>query len=172
VGVQDITLSLPIAGVRVTSQRQVGDRRAIVVERETLVASCPRGGRRVATVHDRRLRRKHDEPLGERTVTVAVVRRRFRGPWDRHVFTEPEAEVGGWRRRTPDRFRARLGQEGRRQPVQHVADRSGVSATTVQRAVYDRARSQAAATRAPVRHLGLDDFSLRRGRRYATGWLP
>jgi transposase len=68
------------------------------------------------------------------------------------------------------RLRARLGQEGSQQPVQQVAQRYAVSPTTVERAVQDRADALAVRPRMrAIRCLGLDDFSLRKGQRYATG---
>jgi transposase len=63
-----------------------------------------------------------------------------------------------------------LGGDGSRQPVAHVAAAYGVSPTTVQRAVTEHAATLGVgAAPGALRRLGLDDFSLRRGRRYATG---
>jgi transposase len=171
VGSHDITVALGLPGVRIVAQRTVGVGIEVQVEREASAAACPQCARSVTKVHDRRLRPKQDEPLGDRPVTVVVVRRRFRCPWDDRVFTEPEAEVGGWRRRTTYRHRARLGQAGAHQPVQDVAAAAGVSPTTVERAVHERAAAAGvlpALRSVPV--LGLDDFSLRQRRRYATGF--
>jgi transposase len=171
VGSADITVCLDLPGVRVTGQRQVAHGIEVWVEREAPTAPCPSCRREVAKVHDRRARPKQDAPLDDRPVTVVVMRRRFRCPWDDRVFTEPEDEVGGWRRRTTARLRARLGEAGSRQPVQHVAARYGVSPTTVERAVQDRADAAGVRpTVRPIARLGLDDFSLRRGRRYATAF--
>ena len=102
------------------------------MERAARTLPCPLCRREVAKVHDRRPRQ--DEPLGDRPVTVVVVQWRFRCPWDDPVCTEPEAEVGGGRRRTTHRLRARLGEAGSRQPVPQVAARAAVSPTTVERA--------------------------------------
>ena len=75
---QDIRISLDLPGVRVTGQRQGAGGIEVWVERAARTAPCPGCRREVAKVHDRRPRRKRDLPLGERSVTVVVVRRRFR----------------------------------------------------------------------------------------------
>lgn len=137
-GSQVITVTRGLPGVRIGAQRAVRAGIEVQVEWEASAAACPRRERPVTTVHDRRLRPKPDAPLGDRSVTV-VVRRRLRCSWDDRVFTEPEAEVGGWRRRTPYRHRARLRQAGADQPVQHIAAAAGVRPPTVERAVHDRA---------------------------------
>ena len=166
---QHIRISLDLPGVRVVEQRTTPAGIEVVVEREATGATCPGCGRWAVKRHDRRRRTKGDEPLGDRQVTVVVVRRRFRClPCDR-VFTEPE-EVCGPRRRLTRRLWARLGREGGQQPVQQVATSYSVSPTTVRRAVADHAAAVLAPrTATAVPQLGIDEFSLRRGRRYATG---
>ena len=163
-----ITLALGLADVRVLSQRERDGSIEVVVVRRDGGAACPGCATWTTKQHDARRRAKQDEPLGERRVTIVVVRRRFRCWRCQRLFTEPDA-VCGARRRLTRRLRARLGREGSRQPVAHVAATYGLSPTTVQRAVAEHA---ATALRAPppvCQRLGLDDFSLRRGRRYATG---
>jgi transposase len=172
---QHIRIDLGLQGVRVIEQQQTAAGVAIVVERTATGARCPRCGRWAVKQHDRRRRAKADEPLADRRVTLVLVlvlvlvRRRFRCLRCGAVFTEPDA-ICGARRRLTRRLRTRLGGDGSRQPVAHVAAASGVSPTTVQRAVTEHAATLGVgAAPGSLRRLGLDDFSLRRGRRYATG---
>ena len=166
---EHITVPLDLPGVKVVAQRRTPTSIEVTVVRPDPGATCPGCGRWTTKQHDARPRAKADEPLGDRRVTVIVVRRRFRCLGCGRVFTEPDM-VAGPRRRLTTRLRERLGGEGVRQPVAHVADRYGVSPATVRRAV--RSHAQAVLRRQPigeVQRLGIDDFSLRRGRRYATG---
>jgi transposase len=170
VGDQHIRISLDLAAVRVIEQAVTEAGVTVVVEPTVPGASCPQCGGWTAKCHDRRRRVKADEPLGARQVTLVVVRRRFRCLPCGSRFTEADP-VCGARRRLTRRLRARLGQEGSRRPVAHVARSYGISPTTVRRAVQEYgARAVVAAAPGSVRRLGLDDFSLRRGRRYATGF--
>ena len=165
---QHIMLGLGLADMRVVSQRQRGNGVEVEVARRVRGAACPECATWTTKQHDARRRAKQDEPLGERRVTIVVVRRRFRcWRWQR-LFTEPDA-VCGTRRRLTRRLRARLAREGSRQPVAHVAATYGLSPTTVQRAVAEHGATVLGAPPPTLQRLGLDDFSLRRGRRYATG---
>ncbi len=169
VELQHITVPLNLPGVRVMSQRLTPTAIEVTVVPTEVGATCPGCGRWTTKQHDARPRAKADEPLGDRQVTVIVVRRRFRCLGCGRVFTEPEP-VAGPRRRLTTRLRERLGREGVGQPVAHVADRYKVSPTTVRRAVQLHATAEL--SRQPlgeVQRVGIDDFSLRRGRRYATG---
>jgi transposase len=166
---QHIRIALALPEVRVIAQQLTTTGVEVVVERVTTGAHCPRCAAWTVKRHDQRRRAKLDEPLADRQVTVIVVRRRFRCLPCNIVFTEPDS-VCGTRRRLTRRLRARLGHDGSRRPVAHVATTYGVSATTVQRAITEHAATTTHVTApAIVQRLGLDDFSLRRGRRYATG---
>lgn len=166
---QHIKIDLGLPGMRVVAQRLMGTGVQVVVERMATGAHCPSCGRWTGKCHDRRRRAKADEPLGERPVTLVVVRRRFRCLPCGAIFTEPDA-VCGTRRRLTRRLRTRLGREGCGQPVAHIATRYGVSPATVRRAVTEHAAAlEADRPPSTLRRLGIDDFSLRRGRRSATG---
>ena len=165
---EHIMVPLNLPGVGVVAQRLTPTTIEVTVVRTDAGASCPGCGWWTTKQHDARSRAKADEPLGERAVTVRVIRRRFRCPGCGRVFTEPET-VAGPRRRLTRRLHERLGREGVALPVKHVAVRYHVSPATVRRAVEAHAAVQTAQPGGTVRRLALDDFSLRRGRRYATG---
>lgn len=165
-----ISLDLDLPGVRVVRQEHgIGGQIRVVVVPTGAIAVCPRCGRPSAKVHDVRERVKADEPLGERPVVLVLRRRRFRCAGCERPFTEEEP-VCGTRRRLTQRLRARLGRESQERTVEQVAASYGVSPTTVRGAQVEFASAQAGAEKAgAIARLGIDEFSLRRGRRYATG---
>jgi transposase len=138
------------------------------VVRATEKERCPRCGHWTRKRHDGRERAKADAPLGERAVTLVVVRRRFRCLHCQRAFSEPEP-ICGERRRLTRRLRMRLGEACRHQTVARVAAAHGVSPTTVRRALAERVREQTGGELGPVEVLGLDEFSVRKGQSYATG---
>lgn len=129
---------------------------------------CPECGHGTRKVHDRREQAKADVSLGGRRVVLVLVKRRFRCPFCKKVFTEPD-EVCGWRRKLTRRFREELCREVRHSTVKHVAESKGVSQDTVRRAFVEGARGEEADLE-PVRHLAMDEFSVRKGQRYQTAF--
>jgi transposase len=162
-----ISIRLGLPEVVVLSQEELaGDGIAVRVILRALVRSCPICGRVGGKVHDRREQAKEDVSLAGRRVVLILVRRRFRCPFCKKVFTEPD-EVCGWRRRLTKRLREELGEEARHSTVRHVARSRGVSEETVRRALAEGVTKEEAE---PVRHLGMDDFSIRKGQRYQTAF--
>jgi transposase len=164
-----IRIPWELEGVRIVRQEtgRGGEIRVVVV-RTTEREPCPRCQRITTKRHDARERTKADTPLGERQVSVVVVRRRFRCVPCQCVFTEPDL-ICGTRRRLTRRLRTQLGQECRHQTVERVAEVHGVSPTTVRRALAEVVAAQPVAEDEAPKVLGIDEFSLRKGRRYATG---
>jgi len=137
-----------------------------VVISEGQGAVCTQCGQMTEKRHDRRSRMVLDEPLGEHRLTVVVRRRRFRCMGCSLVFTEVD-EVSGPRRRLTARLRCKLCAEARGQTVKQVAKYYEVSPTTVRRAIAEFS-AKSMPNPNPVPRLGIDEFSVRKGQRYAT----
>lgn len=164
-----IKLPLGLGGVRIVRQEVGrGEKVRLVVERTTDGERCPRCHHLTRKQHDRRERVKADVPLGERAVTLVVRRRRFRCLTCNRTFSEPEP-ICGERRRLTRRLRQRLGEECRHQTVERVAQVYGVSPSTVRRSLAEVVAGREAGETTPVRVLGIDEVSVRKGQRYATG---
>jgi transposase len=159
---------LGLPGVRIVRQEERAGVLRVVVIGTRPSAVCPGCGHATTKVHDTRARVKADLPLGNQVVSVVVLRRRFTCRRCAPTFTEDDP-ICGRRRRLTRRLRRRLGDESVHQTVAHVAQTYGVSPTTVRGAQAEYAAEQSAPTDGPVTQLGIDEFSLRKGRRYATG---
>ena len=136
----------------------------VVAGRTTEQETCPRCGRIATKRHDARRRVKADVPIGERAVTLVVIRRRFRCFTGRRPFSEPEP-ICGERQRLTSRLREQLGQACRDRPVEHLADAFGVSPTTVRRARWEVVVRQNGQSVSVPRTPGIDELSLRKGQR-------
>lgn len=165
-----ITVPLGLPEVEVLSQRDLpGGGIAVRVVLRSKVRSCPACGRITAKVHDRREQAKADVGAAGQEVVLIVLKRRFRCPFCGKVFTEPD-EVCGWRRRLTKRLREEIGRAARDSTVKAVAAAKRVSQETVRKALVEGAGGGDSTGAGPVRHLAMDDFSVRRGRRYQTAF--
>lgn len=161
-----ITVPLGLPDVEVLSQGEPpGGEIAVKVVARAKVRSCPACSRMTAKVHDRREQAKADVSVAGPEIVLFVLKRRFRCPFCKKVFTEPD-EVCGWRRRLTKRLREEIGRAARAS----TAVARGVSRETVRKALAELAGKQDEGA-GPVRHLGMDDFSVRKGQRYQTAFL-
>jgi len=166
-----IKVALGLPGVEIVHQEEVGTGAIrLVVAKPDRSAVCPSCGRMATKVHDTRGREKADQPLGDQFVSLVVLRRRFDCSRCHGTFTEDDPTCGR-RRRLTYRLRTRLGRESVHQTVKQVACSYGVSPTTVRRAQAEFAEQQVEAAPAPLAQLGIDEHSVCKGQRYATG-LP
>jgi transposase len=164
-----IKVALGLSGVEIVHQEEVGTGaiRLVVIQQERS-AVCPGCGRVTTKVHDTRARVKADQPVGDQFVSLVVLRRRFACSRCPGTFTEDDP-ICGRRRRLTYRLRTRLGRDSVHQTVQQVARSYGVSPATVRWAQAEYAEQNAEADPTPLTQLGIDEHSVRKGCRYATG---
>jgi transposase len=181
-----ITLRLELAGLAVLDQRE-GERGEliVVVQYERTVVRCPHCGHPSAKVHDRRVRKCRDLPVRDRPVILHLVRRRFRCLWcfarsssgrlRALVFSEPHEVFGlgprGRTRQTTPRLREHLARQAPHQTIRHLAGQLGVGERFVRECFRDWAEKrlrEAIPEGYCPRCLGVDEYSIRKGRVYET----
>jgi transposase len=164
-----ITIALGLPEVRVTGEKETATEIAVEVEYRAKEVTCPRCRHRTSKVHSVNVQTKRDRRLWDKPVHLLLRKRRFRCLSCGKVFTEPDP-VCGTRRRTSQRFRRELGQKAIDQPVRHVARKEEVGEALVRRCVTEEAKRllEAPDKPPPVRILGLDEFSIRKGQVYDT----
>jgi transposase len=150
-------------------REQLGVIEVEVVHRRRF-ALCPCCNSATRSIHQRHWQKKGDIPLQGRTLILVLQKRRFRCGQCGKVFTEPD-EICGWRRRTTERFREELYDQACHQTVKRVAQYYGVGQRLVRESFAHYVKRQMGAaglTRYTPSFLGIDDFSVRKGRRYQT----
>lgn len=176
-----IKLALNLAGLVVLGQEDKGDELIVHVKYANPFAACPHCGRPTNKIHDYRPQRKRDLPLRGQGVILVLWRRRFRCLWclgrrrRPRTFSEPDPACGlgpgGRARRTTQRLRQQIGQEPPHQTVKRVAAVYDVGERFVRECFAERAEGEitgAVPAGYTPRVLGMDEFSMKKGRRYET----
>ncbi len=139
-------------------------------------ASCPHCHQISAKIHDTRVRRKRDRWLRDHQVILLLCKRRFKCLRCHRTFTEPDLACGRYRR-TTERLRTSLGEQGYKRPVAHVAAECQVGPRFVQDCVREVATVELAKQQRTLdetetlptpRFLGIDEFARRKGHHYDT----
>ena len=129
---------------------------------------CSRCGARSQSVHDTTLRRVRDLPILDWDVVLIVPRRRL---WCEHCGG-PHLEALDWlspHRRVTRRLEEAIGRLTRAMPLKQVAAFYGVGWHTVK--AIDKALLQERVSEpdwSAIEYLGMDEFALHKGHRYAT----
>ena len=140
-------------------------RNVYAVEKESVFEVCPKCATPSRSVHDRRWVRVQDQPIRGSGVTLRVLKRRFRCPGCRKVFTEP---LYGVRKgnRTTERFR-----RGLKWACENYADLKRVtrayncSSWLVYKVFYEQLELSLRARQHPwPKTIGIDEHSFKRGK--------
>ena len=149
---------------------------SVKVIAKTTTAQCPHCQQESDAVHDCRERRKRDLRVREYQVSLIVLKRRYRCWQCRRTFTEPD-EACGPRRRTTCRLREAIGKEAIHKPVAQVSYCFGVGPrfvracwkTSIGPLLAEKGLDLAGEALLPAsRFLGIDEFAVQKGHRYAT----
>src|SRR5437764_4230679 len=138
--------------------------------------ACPRCGEVSGKVHDRRKRVKRDIQLRGYQVYLILYKRRFRCATCRRPFTERDSACGRYQR-TTERFRNQIAKQACQRPLTHVAQEvqagprfvHGCLHAWIEERLQKKGRSLDERAKLPTPPiLGIDEFALRKGRRYDT----
>ncbi|HFD81141.1 MAG TPA: ISL3 family transposase [Gammaproteobacteria bacterium] len=140
----------------------------IRLEPRSKTMRCSRCGRKSRSVHDTTMRRIRDLPILDWDVVLLVPRRRL---WCSHCGG-PHLEALDWlspHRRVTRRLEEAIGRLSRMMPLKQVAAFYGVGWHTVK--AIDKALLQQEVLEPDwrgIEYLGMDEFALHKGHRYAT----
>jgi transposase len=151
--------------VEATSDRATKARRLTVVPTGTVAAMCPGCGAATADRHACRDREVVDLPMGGWRTDLVVRLRQFECEACGRYFTPRHAALAEGAHAT-ERFLERLAEWATHGDVAAAARFLGVAERTAERWYYDhleRRRREPAADLQPVRSLGIDELSLKKG---------
>jgi transposase len=168
--VQDdrISIELRLPELKVLVVNETAHWIEVVAQYRSETGDCPRCGGATWQVHQWHLQRKRDAKLWRKELWIALWKRRFRCRHCGKVFTEPDP-VCGSRRRTTARLRETVALWSNEATVRAVARIEGVSEGLVERSWVED-HSVVAPPVKPHVLLGLDGFSVRRGRMWTGMW--
>jgi transposase len=138
--------------------------------------ACPNCEEVSKKIHDTRKRVKRDIALRVHQVTLIIHKRRFRCAICRRPFTETDSSCGRYKR-TTERFRHQIAKQAYRRPITHVAQEvqvgthfvHGCLCAWIEEKLGEKGRTLDDQAKLPTPHmLGIDEFALRKGRRYDT----
>lgn len=135
------------------------------VKKESPFEVCPKCATPSRHVHDRRWVKVRDQPIRGSGIELTILKRRFRCPGCKKVFTEPVGGIGKGKR-TTERFR-----RGVRWACENYADLKKVSRAfkcsswLVYKVFYEQLELKARARTYPwPKTIGIDEHSFRRGK--------
>lgn len=167
-----ISLCLGLEGFTVLDTIEDEDQVEVVIELTSEAGVCPGCACISTVVHERAEVRMRDVPLQGKPTYLVWRKRRFRceqAECERGTFSDEHAEVPP-RARSSVRFRRHLARRARWSPVSRVASEEQASWWLVWRSVTESFALRPAG-QAPVRRLGIDEASFRRGLRYHTAFV-
>ena len=174
---EGVLVPLDLPELHIVSQQWQGNGTIrIEVIATTTQAACPDCQKICVKIHDTRPRKKRDISLWGHPIELILLKRRFRCLHCRKSFTESDTACG-WRRKTTARWREAIGKQACTQPVEHVAQASGVGPRFV-RECFEAVATQHIEQKglcldeqqplSTPRFLGIDEFARRKGHVYDT----
>lgn len=167
-----ISVSLGLEGFTVLDTIEDDEQVEVLVELKAGAGACPDCGCVSTHVHERTDVRVRDIAVHGKPTRLIWRKRRFRcesSECDRATFSEDHPEIPP-RARTTLRFRRHLARRAKWAAVSHVASEERASWWLVWRSITEAVDPTPADAR-PVRRLGIDEASFRRGLRFHTAFV-